>query len=356
MPRSCLTFVSLLALFATANSLAQAAGDITFEPLSSIDRLPPLLSADLSLQPPPLLDGPSRLPSTDMSPPVTPSQQLGPSGETPISGEPLPRGEPIDLGGSAEAKPAASLSGFMGYRYSTDALEWIPGSGDQFGMFSVLLDRYQPSGIQNGLMAGFGFHVFSGPVESDMPPRAYDFSLGYQVRQQIGQLAFDLAWAVQVASDFNGDARKGIQYPGHGVGYFAVRPDLDLVFGVDYIDRADIKLLPVAGIVWKPNPAMRFELVFPRPRAFFQLSDTYRLYFSGELGGGTWAIKRPTLDDNVATYSDLRACMGLASADKDGRQSAIEVGYLFDRRLEYTSGVGNMRLDDAVMLRLLTTY
>ncbi len=135
-----------------------------------------------------------------------------------------------------------------------------------------------------------------------------------------------------------------------------VRPELDLVFGVDYLDRADIKLLPVAGLIWKPNPEMRFELVFPRPRAVFQLTDTYRLYFSGELGGGTWAIDRPTLGDNVATYRDLRACIGLASVEQDGRQSAIEVGYLFDRRLEYTSGIGNMNLDDAVMLRLVTTY
>jgi hypothetical protein len=356
MPRSCLTFISLLALLAATGGLVQAANDIAFEPLSSKDWLPAILSTDLSLQPPPLLDGPSRLPSTDLSPPVTPSQEPGPAGETPLPGEPMPIGKPINLEGSAEAKPLASLSGFMGYRYSTDAIEWIPGSGDQFGMFSVLLDRYQQSGVRNGIMTGFGFHVFSGPVQSDMPPRAYDFSIGYQFRRQIGQLAFDLAWAVQVSSDFNGDARKGIQYPGHGVGFFAARPDLDLVFGVDYIDRADIKLLPVAGVVWKPNPEMRFELVFPRPRVFFKLTDTYRLYFSGELGGGTWAIKRPALDDNLATYSDLRACLGLASVDKDGRQAAVEIGYLFNRRLEYTSDVGNMRLGDGVLLRLLTTY
>jgi hypothetical protein len=219
-----------------------------------------------------------------------------------------------------------------------------------------VLGRYQPSGIENGITTGFGFHVFSGPVQSDMPPRVYDFSIGYQVRQEIGPVAFDLASAVQVSSDFNGNAQKGVQYPSHGVGYFPVRPDLDLVLGADYLDRANIKLLPVAGVIWIPNPDMRFELVFPRPRAIFQLSDTHRLYFSGELGGGTWAIRRPGLDNNLATYNDIRVCIGLATVEKDGHQSAIEVGYLFDRRLEYTSGVGNMNLDDAVMLRLVTMF
>jgi hypothetical protein len=350
-----LTLVSLLAFFITANRLTQAAEDIGFEPLPSIDQSSPLPFV-VSLQPPPFLDQPSRLPSAEQLPPVPLSQEPSPAGKMPIHGEMPPTGKPIDLNGSAEAKPAASLSDFMGYRYSTDALEWIPGGGDQFGMFSVLLDRYLPSGIQNGIVTGFGFHVFSGPVQSDMPPRAYDFSIGYQIRQQIGPLAFDLASAVQASSDFNGNARKGIQYPGHGVGFLTIRPELDLVFGIDYLDRADIKLLPVAGLIWKPNPEMRFELVFPRPRAVFQLNDTYRLYFYGELGGGSWAIERPTLGDNVATYRDLRVCIGLESISKNGWRSAIEVGYLFDRRLEYTSGNGNMQLNDAMMLRLVTMF
>ena len=81
---------------------------------------------------------------------------------------------------------------------------------------------------------------------------------------------------------------------------------MDLVFGIDYLDRGDIKLLPVGGLIWTPNPAMRFEVVFPRPRAVFQLSDRYRLYVSGELGGGSWAIRRVSQDDDLATYRDLR--------------------------------------------------
>jgi hypothetical protein len=58
----------------------------------------------------------------------------------------------------------------------------------------------------------------------------------------------------------------------------------------------------------------------------------------------------------LATYRDLRVCIGVETAEKDGRRSAFEVGYLFDRRLEYTSGIGNMNLDDAVMLRLMTMF
>lgn len=353
MPRFCLTFLSLLAFFTAANGLAPAADDIQFERLPPIEQSP---SAELSLQPTPFLDQPVRLPSVEQSSSLLLSQTPSPADQKLLDGELPLDGKPINLDDLKEEKPAATLSDFLGYRYTTSAIEWIPGDDDQFGMFSVLLGHYEQSGIHNGVVTGFGFHSFSGPVQSDMPPRAYDFSIGYQIRHQIGPLAFDLASVIQISSDFDGDAHKGVQFPGHGVGFLTVRPDLDLVFGVDYLDRADIKLLPVAGVIWKPNPDMRFEIVFPRPRAVFQLTETYRLYFSGELGGGTWAINRPGLGDNVATYRDLRACVGLESVDKEGRQSAFEVGYLFGRRLEFTSCTGNMNLPDAVMLRLMTMY
>ena len=223
-------------------------------------------------------------------------------------------------------------------------------------MFSIAWDHYQKAGVNNGIGVGMGFHFLSGPDQTDMPARLFDFSLGYQVRERLGPLAFDVAAAVLAASDFKGSAREGILFPSHAVGFLTVGPATDVVFGVNFLDRGDVKLLPVAGLIWIPNPEMRFELVFPRPRAVFQLTDRYCLYLAGELGGGTWAIERVALGSDLATYHDLRACIGLEYLENDGQRSAFEIGYLFDRRLEYSSGSGDMHLDDAVMLRLLTEF
>jgi hypothetical protein len=324
MPRSCcLTLVGLLAVLTAASGLAQTADEL------SVQRLPPV----------------------DESPQVSPFQDQGPA-----AGETLLPDAPINLDGSADLPPVASLSDFLGYRYFTSSLDWIPGGGNQFGAFSIEWDHYVKSGIYNGLGLGAGFHFLSGPDQTDMPPRVYDFSIAYQIRNRVGPLAFDVAASVLVASDFEGSARKGILFPAHAVGFLGVRPNVDLVFGVDYLDRGDIKLLPVGGLIWTPKPELRFELVFPRPRAVYQLNDRYRLYLSGELGGGTWAIERDQVGDDLATYRDLRVCIGIEHVEKDGQRSALEIGYLFDRRLQYTSGIGDMRLDDAVMLRLVTRF
>ena len=191
-----------------------------------------------------------------------------------------------------------------------------------------------------------------------MPAWVFDFSIGYQIRERIGALSFDLATGVLAASDFKGNAAQGIRFPSHAVGYLTLSPGFDLVFGGDYLDRGDIKFLPVGGFIWVPNPAMRFEIVFPRPRVTFQITDKHRIYVGGELGGGSWAIERETfdLDDDLATYRDYRVCVGIEDIGNEGQRFAFEIGYLFNRRLEYSSGIGDMNLNDAVMLRLITRH
>jgi hypothetical protein len=323
MPRACFALASLLVVLATAKGFAQADEEfgIPWEPSVDQPTLPP-----------------------------TSEQPI------PAVGETLITDEAVKSGASDDAPPAASLRDFLGYRYSTSSLDWIPGGGDHFGMFSIFWDHYVKSGFENGIGGGADFNFLAGPKRTDMPPRVYDFSIGYQIRQHVGPLSFDLAGAVRASSDFEGSARKGIRFPWHAVGFLSLGPELDLVFGADFLDRSDIRILPVAGLIWIPNSDMRFELVFPRPRIVFQLADHYRLYLAGELGGGTWAIERAAVGNDLVTYRDLRASIGVEYVQKDGQRSAFEIGYLFDRRLEFASGIGDMRLDDAVMLRLVTTY
>jgi len=189
-----------------------------------------------------------------------------------------------------------------------------------------------------------------------MPPRVFDFSLGLQRRDQLGGFRYDVATAVVASSDFEGSSREGIRFPSHAVGFLRVGPSAELVFGVDYLDRGDVKLLPVGGLILLPNEDLRFEAVFPRPRAVFRLTDTHRLFLAGELGGGTWAIEREAGFDDLATYRDLRLSVGLEHVDDGGGRLAFEIAYLFDRQLEYTSGQGDCPLDDTVMIRLIHTH
>jgi hypothetical protein len=322
---------------------------------------PPALNATPVSYPPANAPTPGAVPTTNAPPVVVaPGAAACPpptSDPAPAAGDKkLINADPFKLS-TSPPQPVVSLTDFFGYRYSEYSLDWTPGSAEEFGMFSINYDHYQPAGFTHGLGIGMSFNFLCGPVQSDMPPILYNFSGAYQVRAQLGPLAIDAAASVMEATDFKGNAGKGLHYPAHAVGYLGLGPSTDLVFGVDYVDLGSIKILPVGGVIWKPNPAMRFEAVFPRPRAVFQLAENYRVYVSGQLAGGSWSIERAfTFDDDLATYRDLRVCIGLEHNEKAGHWSAIEAGYLFNRRLEYSSGFGNTALPDAAIIRLVTRY
>jgi len=241
----------------------------------------------------------------------------------------------------------------FGYNLRTDNTSWLLGGGNQFGMFSLESLPTLAQGENWGLVTGAGFHFLSGPVQTDMPPRLFDFSVGFQRRKWLtDSLGYDIAARVGAFSDFEGSARKGIRYPSHGVAFLKLNPTTNLVLGVDYLSRDDIKILPVAGLILKPRDDLRLDLVFPRPCIEWQFSPDNSLYLAGELGGGTWAIQRTPAANDVVTYRDYRLLLGLSTKGDKGNQAALEFGYVFGRHLSYRSGQGDYSPIDTLIIQL----
>ncbi|WP_425619367.1 hypothetical protein NA78x_003107 [Anatilimnocola sp. NA78] len=257
-----------------------------------------------------------------------------------------------------EPESTYSLVDFpFGYNTRQSKTDWLVGGGNKFGFFSLENLPTLPQDRTSGVVTGLGFHFLSGPVITDMPPRLFDFQIGYQKRTWLSEnFGYDVAARIGAFSDFEGSAREGVRFPGHAVGYYRWSPLVDVVLGIDYLGRDDVKLLPVAGLIITPREDLRLELVFPRPRVEVQVSPTNSVYIAGELGGGTWAIERVTDLDDVVTYRDLNLLFGWSTRDAEGDDSTLEIGYVFDRRLSYRSGVGDYSPGDAILIRLTTRY
>ena len=102
-------------------------------------------------------------------------------------------------------------------------------------------------------------------------------------------------------TDFEDSARDGVRFRSHAVGMWHIDPSTDIVFGVDYQGQDQIQVLPVFGIsihnVWMDE--LRIDLVFPRPRVTWRLSDSHRMYLAGEIEGGEWDIEFPNEANQV---------------------------------------------------------
>lgn len=240
------------------------------------------------------------------------------------------------------------------YRREENGITYLPGDGDQFGWLSFEAPNYLHSNRQSGFTTNMNIHLLSGPRSVDLPPRLYDFELGYQRRKSLSdRFSYDCSAMVGIYSDFEDSARDGVRFPAHAVGMFHPGPRADWVFGIDYLDRDDIQLLPVFGMVWHDpdRPQLRYELVFPRPRVDWTLSEQSRLYCSGLLGGGTWDIEFPDERNDVMTYRDYRLAFGVENTDEDGSLNSWEIGWVFSRKLEFRESPDEMGFGDAFMIR-----
>lgn len=240
------------------------------------------------------------------------------------------------------------------YRQHESVWSYLPGDGDQFGWMDFEDTPYIGRGKQAGWSVGMGLHLLSGPNSVALPPRLWDFVLGYQTRYTFSDVfSCDLGATAGVYSDFEDSARDGVRFPAHAVGMVHVNDTWDWVAGVDYLDRDDYKILPVAGFSWHSPafPNWTVNMVFPRPRVDFAVGASERFYIGGLLGGGTWDIEMPGDVNDVVTYRDFRLIFGLEHLQPKGRLSGLELGYAFGRQVEFRSGQPGADFDDGFLIR-----
>ncbi len=234
--------------------------------------------------------------------------------------------------------------------------DWIVGSGDRMGVFSLpvtALRDWKPDALT--FKPGGAIHFISGPKQTDLPPRVYE--LGYRV-SKVGhltdRLSYDVSCRVGWFTDFEGSVRDGLRLPSHGIAYFRHNECLQWLLGVDYLDRDDVRLLPVFGFLWTPSEDVRVEAVFPKPLIARRIKKNW-FHIGAEMGGSTFDIKRAWGTKDVATYRDFRVYFAILDEEKP-RSDTFEIGYVFGRHLQYRSGTPDFEPHDSVIVRSVFSY
>ncbi|MEX2170205.1 MAG: hypothetical protein WD851_12910 [Pirellulales bacterium] len=210
---------------------------------------------------------------------------------------------------------------------------------------------------------GFAFNWLSGP-EGDpedpespaMPPRVYDAYLDLAWYPQFSEMfGADVGFRTGVWTDFEHVTDDSMRFLGRGVGRVRLNPQVEVLAGAVYLDRVDVKILPVGGVHWIPNPDWDLYLVFPNPKArrrFTTIGNSqWWWYVSGEYGGDSWTVDRGTVNDRV-DYNDIRVIVGLEWETQTLIHGFFEVGYVWDREIVFAdSGAPAFKPDDTYMLR-----
>ena len=234
---------------------------------------------------------------------------------------------------------------------------WIQGQGDSLGI--VEFDRQLL--FTNELIAplriipGFSLNYMSGPNVSDLPPRLYEASLEVAGTYQLqNSWVLDVGLRPMLNGDFKYVNSDTFRLQGHAVASRPISQETQGVFGFIYLAREDISVLPVAGVVWQPNPDVKWELIFPKPKLAVRVggfTDNGWLYLRSELGGNSWSIERANGHRDVATYRDIRLIAGYEAILPEGFAAQFEAGWVFSRKLTYASDFSDVNPRDTFLIQ-----
>jgi hypothetical protein len=208
----------------------------------------------------------------------------------------------------------------------------------------------------------FNLRLIDGPVTPDLPAQVYE---GFVDFLWVPRLSPRWLGILGVAPSFYGDfdvsASDAFRWTGKGLARFDWIPDrLQILFGVLYLNRDDVRLLPAGGIIWMPNDAKKYELLFPRPKLAHRITvgPHYEdwVYLAGEFGGNTYAVERVVGLTEYITLRDIRVFLGLERKLNGGAGYRIEAGYVFGRRIEFASGIPDIEAGGTAMIRGGFTY
>ncbi|MEE2640720.1 MAG: DUF6268 family outer membrane beta-barrel protein [Planctomycetota bacterium] len=216
---------------------------------------------------------------------------------------------------------------------------------------------------------GFAFtELHAGPANG-LPRQLFEYTAGmshvyriserWTVRSLLG-----VAWA----TDHRNHSSDAWQFRGGVFGMYRATESWQWTVGAIALGRDDLPVVPALGAVWQPRPSLRMDLIPPRPRINFLISEgTNRqnwFYLGSSFEGSTWGYRTRGQQDDRLTYGDWRVTAGWRVTPRGepgvpfvrGRKLNLELGYVFSRDLEFNQEQTTVPLADAWMIRLDTRY
>lgn len=261
----------------------------------------------------------------------------------------------------AESPAITSHKNTFFQKLSFTATEVFPDGGDGLGIFETELFAAfalpaPTTEMPLVIMPALDLQFPDSPSYADLPGTLYGPNLEVIWLPRVGpRLQGVLSVGAGWYSDFAG-GDDGFRLTGKGIARYDWTPDrVQLVLGVLYINRHDTKLIPAAGVIWKPGDDWNFELVFPQTKLARRLTwgpgfENW-LYLAGGFGGNSWSILDAAGEPEVLILRDWRVMLGWEQKRNGGAGFRLEAGYVFSREIEFVAQPVTFRPGETLLAR-----
>lgn len=122
---------------------------------------------------------------------------------------------------------------------------------------------------------------------------------------------------------------------------------LTLVAGVASLPGFEDPILPIMGLIYKPNDKLTFNLIPDRPNISYCLTDRFSVFVEGNLSGGEYKV---TKDGSKAAlgYNETHAGCGAKFRVNKYIDASLSTGRLFNHYLKYKDSLGKVNIKNGL--------
>ncbi len=268
---------------------------------------------------------------------------------------------PLCVALPALAQPSGPRDGFeLTARYSHTGRSDLDAGGPAT---SVIVDSYQ-IGLRatallsptTGLLYGFDWanHELDLSGTGWLPGSLKSLGASLGVSHRLDDRWRLLATAnPRIASAGGNLSMDGFDLPVLLFANYTTSPQLTWVFGLRYGPRSDIKVLPIAGVVWKFAPEWEFRLAWPESGLSYRATPQFTLRANAIFHGGDYRLDEDprapadrtgvSLNDSWIEYREVR--VGIAVEYAFGRSLSLraDLGKVVSQRFEYLERGPNLQ-------------
>ncbi len=259
-------------------------------------------------------------------------------------------------------QPAIDIIRFENSYVFESSLEDGGGYGDQDALQTVLeySHRFHLSGnlyVRAGLAyERFDFGNTSAPVPVHLQSMAAILGVDYMHGSDVG--AF-----IQLRPGFYTEEHLGIasfDMPITLGRVFVLQEDRLYLFvgATAAFLRGEYPVLPIAGLVWRPNDRWNVYGVLPEPRIVYSPNKSVDLWLGGQLVGSSFRtdhhdnIEPRKLSGAQVDYTEYRAGLGVAMRCGSAVSLGVSGGYVFQRRFNFERAGEEFTADPAPYVRV----
>ncbi|OGX19404.1 MAG: hypothetical protein A2Y04_00425 [Omnitrophica WOR_2 bacterium GWC2_45_7] len=197
----------------------------------------------------------------------------------------------------------------------------------------------------------YSFHFGHIDIEDDdpldLPSHLESRSLGLGVKLPAPLLDQDKFFVgLDIFPTLNTDAWRwessAFRLPFRSYLIYKESDDFILVGGVSVRPEYDTTVLPVLGVIYKPNDRLSFNLASENPNITYKFNDTTNLIWEFDYKLDEYEVRRSGQQGVVLEYRETSAGFGVEHAFNENVSGLLTVGGVFNRRLEYKDDVGKV--------------